>query len=223
MALPKDIPTLEAFNTKNLTHVDQVFLSEELMDWVVLCMTVLEFRPPRVDHFPIITRLLTTTQTSVPRPRRNFKQIDWATFQTHLRTQLDHLPHPDEFTSIKQFTMSLNMFTDIITQAIADNVPLVRLSLHTKCWWSPELAAFKKVKVRLEHKAHHMHQQPNHPCHEEARLATQLYAGSMDDVKDKTWLAYLESLTDSTIWDAGHMVMAPGTDSGWAHIPNLVQ
>ncbi|TFK17098.1 hypothetical protein FA15DRAFT_548819, partial [Coprinopsis marcescibilis] len=40
MALPKDIPTLRALNTKNLTWVDNVFVMGDLMDQVISCDTL---------------------------------------------------------------------------------------------------------------------------------------------------------------------------------------
>jgi Endonuclease-reverse transcriptase len=46
MALPKDIPTLEAMKMKNYTRPDNVFCTSELMDAVLNCNTKPEARPP---------------------------------------------------------------------------------------------------------------------------------------------------------------------------------
>ncbi|KAF8986893.1 hypothetical protein BDQ17DRAFT_1435971 [Cyathus striatus] len=160
MALPKDIPTLEAFNTKNLTHVDQVFLSEEITEQVILCTTVPALRPPQVDYFPIITKLMSSTQA---------------------------FPPTAEFESVEEFELGLDTFSDIVSRTIVDRVPLIWLSPHTKQWWNSELADLN--------------------CHEEAQVAACHYASKVDEAKDKTWLNYLESLTDSTIWEASGLVM----------------
>ena len=40
MALPKGLPTLQSMSTKNWTHVDNVFMSEELAELLVFCNTV---------------------------------------------------------------------------------------------------------------------------------------------------------------------------------------
>jgi len=62
MALPKDIPTLEAFNSKNLTRPDNVFCSTEYADRVIVCETQPDKRPPYTDHFPIRLTIDATMQ-----------------------------------------------------------------------------------------------------------------------------------------------------------------
>ena len=57
MALPKDIPTLEASSTKNYTRVDNVFCSAMLLNAFVTCNTDPQQRPQKTDHMPILSRL----------------------------------------------------------------------------------------------------------------------------------------------------------------------
>ena len=57
MALPKDLPTVEAQTTKNWTRPDNVFLSPNAIDVLVKCTTVPEERGPCTDHVPIDTVL----------------------------------------------------------------------------------------------------------------------------------------------------------------------
>ena len=40
MVLPKGLPMLQSMSTKNWTHVDNVFMSEELAELLVFCDTV---------------------------------------------------------------------------------------------------------------------------------------------------------------------------------------
>lgn len=68
MALPKDIPTLEALNTKNYTRPDNVFCSAELTGSFVSCNTNPSACPPRTDHLPIISVLDTELPASTPTP-----------------------------------------------------------------------------------------------------------------------------------------------------------
>ncbi|KAF9004986.1 hypothetical protein BDQ17DRAFT_370939 [Cyathus striatus] len=168
-------------------------------------------------------KLLASTQASVPHPWQNFKHVNWDKFWEALQGQLSSLTQPAEFTSMEEFDQGLNAFQLAVSQTITDKVPLVQLSPYTKRWWSNRLAELKQNKVRLAHRAYCLQQQPAHSCHEEAWVASQLYASHLDEAKDWKWIEYLESLTDSTIWEAGGMVTAPGTDSGRAHIPNLVK
>ena len=57
MALPKDIPTLEAMATKNWTWPDNVFCSANMEPLLVSCMTHPHLRGPGTDHVPILTML----------------------------------------------------------------------------------------------------------------------------------------------------------------------
>ena len=57
MLLPPRIPTLEAANTKNHTRPDNIFASADIADCLVRCRTAPELRPPRTDHYPIVTEL----------------------------------------------------------------------------------------------------------------------------------------------------------------------
>ena len=57
MLLPKNVPTLEAMVTKNWTHPDNIFGSDNLGDKVIYCTTDLWLRGPGTDHVPILTVL----------------------------------------------------------------------------------------------------------------------------------------------------------------------
>ena len=52
MALPKDIPTLEACSTKNHTRLDNVFCSMGLHKQFISCNTYPHWRPQKTDHMP---------------------------------------------------------------------------------------------------------------------------------------------------------------------------
>ena len=49
MALPKDIPTLEASSTKNYTRVDNVFCSPDIFDCFIECNTYPHWHPQKTD------------------------------------------------------------------------------------------------------------------------------------------------------------------------------
>ena len=55
MALPQGLPTLQAMNTKNWTHIDNIFMLEELMESLVRCDTAPDARGPGTNHVPIHT------------------------------------------------------------------------------------------------------------------------------------------------------------------------
>jgi endonuclease/exonuclease/phosphatase family metal-dependent hydrolase len=55
MPLPKNIPTLQALNTKNWTRVDNVFCSDHIAEYFIKCNTCPNKRGPSTDHVPIVT------------------------------------------------------------------------------------------------------------------------------------------------------------------------
>ena len=77
MALPKDIPTLEACATKNFTRVDNVFCSAELYNLFISCNRFPQWRPQKTDHMPIISVLEMEPERSVHVDKFNFKMTDW--------------------------------------------------------------------------------------------------------------------------------------------------
>ena len=94
MTLPKDIATLEAANTKNLTRPDNVFMSQEAVEQVVRCDSDPSQRPAQTDHFPIFTTLNLATQTIRPKERWNFRATDWEKFKKKLAGELTKIPPP---------------------------------------------------------------------------------------------------------------------------------
>ncbi|KAF8991876.1 hypothetical protein BDQ17DRAFT_1172644, partial [Cyathus striatus] len=107
MALPKDIPTLCAMGTSNFMHVDQIFLDEDLLEDLIICSTAPALRPPKMDHFLIITSLIVDTPKSTQQPQHNFKKVNWGEFQDALAARLLLLPVPQEFMDMDNLKVSL--------------------------------------------------------------------------------------------------------------------
>ena len=67
MALPEDIPTLEANSTGNHTRPDNVFCTAHLIEAITTCSVRPDLRPANTDHYPIITELnLSPERTNPP-------------------------------------------------------------------------------------------------------------------------------------------------------------
>jgi len=79
----------------------------------------------------------------------NYKLMDWDEFQETLETRLAALPEPEELTTITQFHAMLKQLDLVIKAVIVKHVPMSKPSPYSKCWWSKELAALKKVKEKL--------------------------------------------------------------------------
>ena len=61
MALPKNMPTLQALSMGNYMKPDNMFISTPLINHVMKCYTAPNERPARSDHIPIVTELQITT------------------------------------------------------------------------------------------------------------------------------------------------------------------
>ena len=77
MALPKDIPTLEASSTKNYTRVDNVFCSSDIFDCFIEYNTYPHWCPQKTDHMPIISKLDIEPIESTQIVKYNFRAMDW--------------------------------------------------------------------------------------------------------------------------------------------------
>ncbi|EJF56324.1 hypothetical protein DICSQDRAFT_71717 [Dichomitus squalens LYAD-421 SS1] len=154
MALPAGIPTLEASRTKNLTRPDNVFCTTDLIESLRSCKTVPHLRPTRTDHFPIHTIFDLPLPSSAPTPHRNFRDVDWAAFDTALRAALQGSELPKEIRTKDDFDRTLSLLMQAINRAVEEEVPCSRPSPFSKRWWSKELAAMRKTKQRLGRIAH---------------------------------------------------------------------
>jgi len=89
MTLPKNMPTLEASNTKNWTRPDNIFMSGKLASGVIRCEADAYRRLPKADHLPIITEIDVEPSRTEETLRRNWNDIDWEEFLTgHCHNQL---------------------------------------------------------------------------------------------------------------------------------------
>lgn len=97
MILPPNTPTLESTATKNLTRVDNVFISSSAADKLIQCEVLREKRPSCTDHFPIVTKLDAQIGTASTTKRRNFRATDWDEFGETLKEKLKGIARPQEF------------------------------------------------------------------------------------------------------------------------------
>ena len=107
MALPKDIPTLEACSTKNYMRVNNVFCSATLLDAFITCDTDPQQCPQKTDHMPILSQLEIMVNRMNFEAKFNYKLTDWEEFCKTLGTNLAALPEPEELTTAVQFHATL--------------------------------------------------------------------------------------------------------------------
>ena len=76
MALPKDIPTLEAMVMKNWTRPDNVFCTCHTEETLVSCTTDPRLRGPGTDHIPILIVAEFPVGLAQQAPLHNFRMVD---------------------------------------------------------------------------------------------------------------------------------------------------
>lgn len=143
MILPKDLPTLEAKNSKNTTRPDNTFASVSLIDRIMTCKTCPELRPPFTNHFPILTSIATRVDTVDINQKRNWRKTDWGEFHDDLEKKLAKLPPPHPIEMNEDLLLTVNQLEETIQSSITATVPMLKLSKKMKRWWNEDIATEK--------------------------------------------------------------------------------
>ncbi|KIJ39724.1 hypothetical protein M422DRAFT_174834, partial [Sphaerobolus stellatus SS14] len=192
MALPKDIPTLEALATKNYTRPDNVFCTVELEEAVMRCSALPEQRPNCTDHMPILTVLNLQVLQNTPQPRPNFRNADWEKFGTVLTTELNKYPAPANIGDTEEFCEILEHLYGSIQAAIGAAIPLTKPSPYAKRWWNSLLKAEQAKMRRLQRLAYECRFNLEDPIHEELRIQRNHYKQEIEKAKKELWEDFLE-------------------------------
>ena len=189
MTLSKNIPTLWATCTKNLTRPDNVFCGNGTFELITQCMTLPHLQPPCTDHFPIMTTLNISMAQSPDLPKLNWQQVDWGNFCKHLVSRLNVLPTPMEIQTLEEFNTRLNSLTTVINTVVAAIVPCTKPSPFTKRWWTRELSQACSMMRREVRLANKVNNDPSHPSHQEYRLHHNAYTSLIRSTKKEHWTA----------------------------------
>ncbi|TFY52367.1 hypothetical protein EVJ58_g10059 [Rhodofomes roseus] len=222
MLLPAGIPTLEASNSKNHTRPDNVFASQELVERLIRCRTAPELRPPRTDHYPIVTEL----QVDVPRARsrtfRNFRKADWVSFRKNLAGRLEEVPLPQgDMRSVQEFDDTLAELLTALTKTIDEEVPITKPPPFAKRWFSKELDGVRREVSRLGRQAYKLRDFPDHPIHREYRTLRNRYGDQIRHAKRDHWNAWIEEADTRDVWTIGKFIRAGSSDGGKGSIPPM--
>ncbi|KAJ7083396.1 hypothetical protein B0H15DRAFT_746523, partial [Mycena belliarum] len=149
MVLPKDIPTLRAKGTGNLTRPDNVFCSSPFADFFVSCDSYPQLTPGTTDHFPVISIIDLLPPVAEDTPRRNWRATDWKEFRELLGKELEAEPLVDGYASEAEVLAGLARLDEIIDRCVEKLVPLSKPCPHSKRWWTAELTEQRKVRNAL--------------------------------------------------------------------------
>src|SRR5271168_5100665 len=161
MALPKDIPTLTN-SAGNMMRPDNIFISQNVKQWIVKCDTSPEDRPPKADHYPIHTTISFPIQETESKPAWNYRIADWTKFRETLATNLQLIPQPQVLTDTGSLEEALLALTTAITNTTEEVIPKKRLSPYSKRWWTAELSKARTDTKRLAHSSYRYRFQPTH-------------------------------------------------------------
>ena len=163
MLLPKDIPTLEVMVTKNWTHPDNVFGSDNLGDKVIYCTTDLGLRGPGTDHVPILMVLELHVVRAMNVVTYNFHAVEWDKFVGELMARTAELPELGEIQSGQNYTDAVSGLVQVVQETIAAKVPRSKPSPYLKRWWSKELEGLKKKKNKVSSESYKYRALAGHP------------------------------------------------------------
>jgi ribonuclease HI len=221
MALPKDIPTLQAMSTGNTTRTDNVFLSSSLIECLLRCHTVPEDQPAKSDHFPIDTMIETTVEAAETKPRHNYRLVDWKIFNKKLEARLREQIEQPCPTDKPHFYRNLKELTDAITDTANEQVPTTKPSPFMKRWWSLTLTKLRAETRRAGRQAYKHRTSRAHESHAKYKAARNKYAEAIEKSKKEHWEDFLEHVNQKTVWSAHKYASADPSDGGRTRIPKL--
>ena len=160
MALPKDIPTLQALVTGNHTRLDNAFISSQIAGYITKCTTLPEERPVRSDHIPVMTEIDILLEKREELPCPNFRTADWKEVRERLTDRLEGLDAREEIVTPGKLHAQVRALTQTISEVIKECIPKAGSLPYKKQWWSPLLTEKCMELQRLSCRAYNRRTKP---------------------------------------------------------------
>jgi ribonuclease HI/exonuclease III len=221
MALPKGIPTLEHMRSKNHSRPDNVFCTSDLQDQITRCDIDPNSRPPRTDHYPIVTHLALEQSRSPLTPNLNFRDVDWEVFHSTLKNALNDIPKPVPISTEDQLSRAAEDLTNTLRTTIGTCVKRSKPRPDAKRWWNRDLKKRRKELRKLRADSYRFRTLTDHPVHKERRELSNKYGNEIQIAKRQHWANYLEEMGANDIWTANKYLSNPVGDGGSPRIPTL--
>ncbi|KAJ6457679.1 hypothetical protein C8R45DRAFT_844168 [Mycena sanguinolenta] len=167
MPLPKDIPTLKAKGSGNLTRPDNVFCTRDFLEYFISCNAYPARTPGRSDHFAIMMEIDLVPPKRVVEERWNWRSTSWEDFGEMLAKELETVEDADGYTSMEEVEVAIGELDAALWRCVAEHVPVSKVSPHSKRWWTSELSKNKKEKEKLTRQSYRQRDVPDAPIHEE--------------------------------------------------------
>ncbi|KAJ7812055.1 hypothetical protein B0H13DRAFT_1497125, partial [Mycena leptocephala] len=212
MPLPRDVPTLRAKGTGNLTRPDNVFCSSDFLGFFISCDAYPARTPGKSDHFAIIMEVDLVPPKKIVEERLNWRTTDWEEFGKMLAAELEAVGEVDGYAGVGEVEEGIAALDAILWRCVGEHVSVSKISPHSKRWWTGELAEAKKAKEKLARKSYRQRDVPTASIHEEFRRARNDFSASLKKARDGCWLEWLEGVDESDVFAVGKMMQGGGTD-----------
>lgn len=212
MILPRNLPTLKAMATGNYTRPDNVFASPGIVERLASCKPIERETPPRTDHFPIVTRIVTSTAKTVDKEIFNFKETDWKEFRKDLQPKLANIPTSEVIETRETFNNRLKALTEAIQGTISKVVPRSKITRYAKRWWTKELTELHRELKKIRNRSKKRRHDTQDPIHEALRVAQNKFTQEIRNTKRDHWDDFLASVDERTMWNAHKYVTGDPTD-----------
>jgi len=218
MALPGKILTHCHNVTKRWSRLDQVLLSEHSDNLLIACDTYTDQRGVNTNHLPIVTELKLAINTFTESPHPNFWNVDWPAFREVLEKKLAEVHPAQKITNQRQLDQCCVDLMQVIQSTIHEQVPVTKITLKSKRWWTKELMQLCRQAKQLGRQSYKCQSQPLHRIHLEHKEAAKRYDKTLQYTKKQHWWDWLEKAEDLDIWTASKLIAAPAMDGGKARI-----
>jgi len=223
MALPRNIPTLEARNTGNWTRPDNVWRNTDSPSSFISCNVDPSLRPAYTDHLPIISVIDLTYLPCKREERFNYKNVDWKTYNESLEHNLTELVTllANPILSTRTVELATDLLFDAINKTTREVVPKIKITPHTKRWWTHELTTLRKTRNRANTEHYRWRGLPDHPSHQNYRTTSREFARAVEKAKADHWQDWINHASGEDIWAIHRYMKANPTDYGRQRVPPL--
>src|SRR5258706_2456957 len=223
MALPHDIPTLEARNSGNWTRPDNVWRNTDSPSSFISCNVDPTIRPALTDHLPIVSVIDLTYIPSKRVERFNYKNVDWKAYKENLENNLTELTTllENPVDTAGRIEHATDLLFEAIDRTTREVVPLIKPTPHTKRWWSNELTLLRKDRNKASAEHYKCSGLPDHPSHSNYKTISKEFAKAIETAKADHWQDWINHVGGEDIWAIHKYMKTNPTDYGHQRIPAL--
>ncbi len=214
---------LESRNTGNWTWPDNVWRNANTPSPFISCNIDPSLQPTYTDHLPIISVIDLTYIPSRRIEWFNYKNVNWKSYKEALEDNLTEvmmiLSNPIEtMCTIENAT---DLLFDTINKTTREVVPLIKITPHTKCWWTKELTLLRKSRNRASAEHYRWHRLPEHPCHLNYKKESVMFARVIEKAKADHWQEWINHATGEDIWTIHRYMKVNPMDYRCQRVPAL--